>query len=132
MPGLEQLHPYNWRPLLELLDLEDKKSLRLVSWTLYNLVNENDDALKYVYREKAVTPAALRQMADDCPTILGLECEIDLTEDDSSMHEALLYLADKHQEVKEIKFTSERTPLHFQGLRGLFRLENLKTLEIRL
>ena len=94
------------RSLLKFLGLQDTKNLRLVSQTLYNLVNENDDALKYVYRRNTITPAKLRQMADDCPVILGVECAINLSnfKQDNELNEVLVYLAKKHKEVKEIKF----------------------------
>ena len=78
MSRLEQLHPDVWRPLLKHLSLQDKKNLRLVNSTLYNLINESDDELKYVYKKNIITPAELRQIADDCPILLlDLECAID-------------------------------------------------------
>ena len=116
--GLEQLHPYVWRSLLKHFSLQDKKNLRLVNWTLYNLVNENDDELRYL-RKYNVTPEDLKLMADYCPVILGLDfqmyhtnpvilgtrdCDIYHTYDEpmpddaaeKKLDEGIVYLAKKH------------------------------------
>jgi len=114
--SLNQLHPHHWHYLLKFLSLADKKNLRLVNKAIYNSITELEKSFKHAYKKNPITQRQLRQLADDCPTLIGLECTL-RTQELEGLVETMNYLHKKHPSI-EIKMRLEGAP-SFGQLRQL-------------
>ena len=100
MIHLDDLHTDIWTQLTKYLGLQDKKNLKLVNKKVYRSVTEEDKSLTHAYRKHAIRPAQLKQLADECYNLTGLECTL---RDVEGLGEAMKYLCEKHPDIKKIE-----------------------------
>ena len=129
---LDQLHPDIWPAILKYCTLREKKSLRLVNRTLLDLLDSLDHDLKHVIVRRAISPGQLSQLADECTSLLGLECYFQ-PKHSQGLDGAVANLVEKHVNLRKIKITAEEDcpkviALQDQGLSALLRLRNLTDL----
>ena len=97
-------HHHLWDHLLKFLSLEDKKNLRLVNKAIYSTITELDKTLKCAYKNDSISPAQLRQLADDCPALIGLECTL-CPKTLEGLADAMNYLHKKHPTMEKVEIT---------------------------
>ena len=101
---LDQLHPHHFGHLLQFLSLEDKKNLRLANKSIYHVINDVDKSVKMAFKKRRLRPAQIKQLANECPSLVGLECTISPPELDG-LGEAMIYLHEKHPKIEKIHIT---------------------------
>ena len=91
-------------PSAQDLEPEGKKNLRLVNKAIYCTITEVDKTLKCAYKNDSISPAQLRQLADDCPALIGLECTLSPKELEG-LAGAMNYLHKKHPSMEKVEIT---------------------------
>ena len=96
-----------------------------VNRALYKTVNEVDSSLQLAYKKEPILPTHLRQLADDCSTLLGLECSLRGVE---GLGEVMSYLHNKHPTIETVNMSFESiSPLELKQIsRGCPILTGLK------
>ena len=79
---------------------------------MYSTITDADRTFKQAYKEERITPAQIRQLADDFSELMGLECTIH-PKALIGLREALKYLHQKHPTLQKVTI---RIEVFFQGL----------------
>ena len=93
---------------------------------------ETDKSLKHAFVRKSITTAQLKQLAEDCHSLVSLECVLKPSE--QAVDETIYTLASRHPKLKRVSICGEerQSPITFRqpALAALMRLKHLQVLHL--